>query len=385
MSEQKYSRLEEFISLAWYEAFLRFIANFIAKSSEILLTAGLVVSSANFLSDGSMLKDGTPFAIAWAWTQAIAIDGSLGVSFYSVFQSLKQRDWIKLFLYSILTMLLTLVAWFITEGDIFSHAVNTSSHEAIQLIGIDVRLLSTLRAIAVVGFVLMSRLHDVPLLEQSQKGEKQQKTTKSTDKTIELAQDKCQTTPQEGMAPQFTQDDLERLLEAALQKHYDNRTVVKEEGISNVTLAITPLPALPEKINNRDIHQDSHQENLGIEQKPKSQSKIQDSLQHAEVISKQEDETVTETFLEEDDMASAGQEDRLLKAYQDIKEEGQRMSGRLLAQRARVRRSTCLEWLRAYEEKQQGQNHKQSHKQNTEPLTQITSRADTVLTIEQEN
>src|ERR1700730_10052418 len=140
VSENKHSRLEEFISLAWYEAFLRFIANFIAKSSEILLTAGLVVSSANFLSDGSMLKDGTPFAIAWAWTQAIAIDGSLGVSFYSVFQSLKQHDWIKFFLYSVLTTLLTLVAWFITEGDIFSHAVNASSHEAMQLIGIDVRL-----------------------------------------------------------------------------------------------------------------------------------------------------------------------------------------------------------------------------------------------------
>ena len=60
-------------------------------------------------------------------------------------------------------MLLTLVAWSITEGDIFSHAVNASSHEAMQLIGIDVRLLSTLRAIAVVGFVLMSCLRDVTL------------------------------------------------------------------------------------------------------------------------------------------------------------------------------------------------------------------------------
>jgi hypothetical protein len=36
VAEHKHSRLEEFISLAWYEAFLRFITHFIAKSSEIL-------------------------------------------------------------------------------------------------------------------------------------------------------------------------------------------------------------------------------------------------------------------------------------------------------------------------------------------------------------
>jgi hypothetical protein len=213
--EQKHSWLEDFIALTWYEAFLRFIANFIAKSSEILLTAGLVVSTANFLSDGSMLKGRTSMAMAWAWAQAIAIDGSLGVSFLSVFQSLKQRDWIKFILYSILTILLTLVAWFVTEGDIFSHAVNASSQEAMQLIGIDVRLLSTLRAIAVVGFVLMSRLRDVTLWESHRKDTSIEQT-KNDEKHISA-------------------EDLEQLIQDVLQKRFYNVTITPENNTESIT------------------------------------------------------------------------------------------------------------------------------------------------------
>jgi hypothetical protein len=41
-----------------------------------------------------------------------------------------------------------------------------------------------------------------------------------------------------------------------------------------------------------------------------------------------------------------GQEERILQAYQELKYEGQPISGRTLAQRAHVRRVTCLEWLR---------------------------------------
>jgi hypothetical protein len=354
VSQQERSRIEEFISLAWYEAFLRFIANFIAKSSEILLTAGLVVSSANFLSDGSMLKDGTPLAIAWAWTQAIAIDGSLGVSFYSVFQSLKQRDWIKFILYSILTMLLTLVAWSITEGDIFSHAVNASSHEAMQLIGIDVRLLSTLRAIAVVGFVLMSRLRDVTLWEQVNKNSEPQTIANSA----ELAPKEQQKPLQEERTMPFSEADLEKLIHLVLQKHSYNVTVITEEEISNVPALHPPAPpVIPERASNIDI-------------------------QKEESTDKRGDEAKVELSSQEDDNTLIAQEDRLKQAYQELKEEGIRISGRALAQRAHVRRSTCLEWLRTYEQELQEQSRLHPLEQNTEPLIQIEKIADTVVTVE---
>src|SRR5262249_47671028 len=110
MNPQKQTWLEAFVSLAWYEVFLRFIANFVAKSAELLLAAGLVVSSANFLTDGAVLVTGSVAFQAWSWVQSLAIDSSLGISFYYVLYCFKQRDWIKFSLYSVLTVLLTLVA-----------------------------------------------------------------------------------------------------------------------------------------------------------------------------------------------------------------------------------------------------------------------------------
>src|ERR1700730_18864942 len=145
----RHPHLEAFASLDWYEAFLRFVANFIAKSSELLLAIGLIVSSANFLTDGTILGMGSSASEAWAWTQAIAIDSSLGVSFYYVLHCLKQRDWVKFVLYSILTLILTLVAGIITDGDIFSHAIHTPIHDSMALLGIDVQALSILRSVAV--------------------------------------------------------------------------------------------------------------------------------------------------------------------------------------------------------------------------------------------
>src|SRR5579884_662597 len=142
MRADKPSRFEVFLSLAWYEIFLRFIANFVAKSAELLLAAGLVVSSANFLTDGDVLGMGSVASEAWSWTQALAIDASLGLSFYYVLLCLKQRDWVKFVLYSLLTLVLTGVAGIITDGDIFSHAIHAPIHDAMEMLGIDVRLLS---------------------------------------------------------------------------------------------------------------------------------------------------------------------------------------------------------------------------------------------------
>jgi hypothetical protein len=124
------------------------------------VAAGLVVSTANFLTDGHVL-DNAGAAAAWAWVQALALDSSLGISFYYVLQNLKQRDWLKFGLYLVLTGLLTLVAGSITNVDIFSHAIHTTMSNALSRLGFDVGLLSTLRSIAVEGFVLMSRLKDV--------------------------------------------------------------------------------------------------------------------------------------------------------------------------------------------------------------------------------
>jgi hypothetical protein len=158
-------KLKTFADLRWYDGLIRFIFNFTAKTSEVLLAAGLVVSTANFLTDGAIMSGHPVVATSWAWAQAIAIDSSLGVTFWYVFQCIKHQDWIKVVLYGLLTILLAVVAGTITNIDTFSHAQHLTIATATTEVGMPVWLLTLLRAIAVVGFILMSRLKDVSFTE----------------------------------------------------------------------------------------------------------------------------------------------------------------------------------------------------------------------------
>jgi len=161
----KLDKLRSFATLGWYDECIKFIFNFVAKTSEVLLAAGLIVSTANFLTDGAIMAGHPVVATSWAWCQAVAIDSSLGVTFYYVFGCIKHRDWVKVILYSLLTILLAVVAGTITNVDTFSHAQHLTIAAATAEVGIPVWVLTLLRAIAVVGFILMSRLKDVSFTE----------------------------------------------------------------------------------------------------------------------------------------------------------------------------------------------------------------------------
>src|SRR6266536_2775971 len=138
MMRHQNTRLETFLSLNWYEVALRFLFTFVAKTSEVLLAAGLVVSTANFLTDGSILASHPAVSIAWAWAQALAIDSSLGVSLSYAWQCIKQEEWIRGVLYGLLTFLLAGVAGGITTIDIVSHALHLPMNDAMAQMGINV-------------------------------------------------------------------------------------------------------------------------------------------------------------------------------------------------------------------------------------------------------
>ena len=73
---------QSFVSLHWYDEFIKFVFNFVTKTSELLLAAGIVVSTANFLTDGDVMGHSKALADAWSWAQAVAIDSSLGIVKY---------------------------------------------------------------------------------------------------------------------------------------------------------------------------------------------------------------------------------------------------------------------------------------------------------------
>src|SRR5438128_2256571 len=76
MSDQNKNHLgwlHTFASLNWYEETIKFIFNFVTKTSELLLAAGIIISTANFLTDGDIMIHNKPLSDAWSWAQALAI------------------------------------------------------------------------------------------------------------------------------------------------------------------------------------------------------------------------------------------------------------------------------------------------------------------------
>ena len=390
---------QAFVSLTWYEILLRFIATFIAKTSELLLAAGLVVSSANFLTDGAILGSTTFASIAWAWTQALAIDSSLAISFYYVLQCFKQRDWAKCVLYSVLTLLLALVAGTITNIDIYSHAVHATIGIAMKQIGVDVGLLSTLRAVAVVGFVLMSRLRDVSLKELY--------TQDGTALLPEQMIDTHQITSANEDAGRLTVDEVAVLVNAFSQRGATTIKEVPEElGTQQVVVAKEekeqsesqdhphqalaqpssrrtktfegPVPQPPMLTSDNKAVSDAE---ITATQMDESQQEKRDGAKHDNDeqvqlmgTSPQYPDEVREQKLPASTLQSVpvqssneaqqdelSQEQRLEQAYQELKAERKKPSGRALAERAHIHRSTCNAWLKAHTSNKLLTNHVVSH------------------------
>jgi hypothetical protein len=79
--------LRAFASLHWYEETIKFVFPFVAKTSALLLAAGIVISTANFLTDGMVMSHNTALADAWSWAQTLAIDSRPGMVFLNTFPS----------------------------------------------------------------------------------------------------------------------------------------------------------------------------------------------------------------------------------------------------------------------------------------------------------
>ena len=391
MQSDHQRRLAHFLSLTWYETALRFIVTFVAKTSELLLAAGLVVSTANFLTDGTILNNAHA-AAAWAWVQALALDSSLGISFYSLLQCLKQHDWVKFALYAILTGLLTVVAGAITNVDILSHAIHTTMSSALAKLGFDVGILSTLRAIAVVGFVLMSRIKDVSfknLYTQAEREPLPLGSAHGAGPSPELAPvvRAAETTPPSTL----TLGEVGQLLHALIQqssvtRHEQGQAVTPsspatcsssiEAHVGAPPMRADPAPAvgeleptpivlpasagatpLPVGPVPRTEYQSSApvaprtggpHEAAFVEQEPPSESERQLPEEPVSATAPQNmalGEPIAPIPLQDDSLTDRDQ--RLERAYQSLLVDGKKVSARALAAHGHVHRSTCQQWLLA--------------------------------------
>jgi len=161
MNDQNNFRLSSFASLHWYDEVIKFVFNFVTKTSELLLAVGIIVSTANFLTDGHVVHGHQALSDAWSWAQAIAIDSSLGIVFMNALQAVRERDKVKAVIFFTLTLLLATVAGLVTHFDALSHASGLPVTDKGVSGILPLWVMTALRSVAVIGFLLSSRLKHV--------------------------------------------------------------------------------------------------------------------------------------------------------------------------------------------------------------------------------
>lgn len=284
-------RLRRFTSLHWYEEATRVIFSFAAQTSELLLASGLVINTANFLTDGKVIGNGSLLTTAWVWAQSIGIDSSLGVTFYYFIDNIRARDWIKVFCYGFLTAALSFTAEAMNNVDTLSSAAHISITSAILEVGLNVKVLTTLRSVAIVGFVLMSRLKDV---------------------SFKALYDGS-VSPQAGIQRSEREEEVKELVSTLfVEEHIQTQNVVRAE--------------LQTAFNS---FTDFFQSNI--------KSLIAQEMYRWREHDERDEHNQGESLQE--------QQTHIARAYEELMAEGKRISGRALAQVAHVRRSTCNQWL----------------------------------------
>ena len=319
ISDQTRNRLQSIASLHWYDETIKFVFNFVTKTSELLLAAGVVISTANFLTDGDVMNHNKMLSDAWSWAQALAIDSSLGIVFMNAFQAVRERDKIKAVIFFTLTALLATVAGLITNFDALSHASGLPVTDKVVSGIIPLWVMTALRAIAVISFLLASRLKQVSFRELRQ------------DWNQEPVQN--QKPPREpAAAPQI---DYQALAVTLVEAMKQARAI---EGVNVVELGATALP------------------------EPKAGA----------FSGSQEMESGTTTRSTEEEPVAA----KLTRVYDAIREEHvnqnnqKPISARELARRANVRRSTCSDWLQQHGS---GQTEEHAEEEKPSPLELASS------------
>src|SRR5713226_4547239 len=296
LTERKPGRWTAFVSLNWYDGFIEFLFKFAAKTSELLLAAGLIVSAADFLTDGHVMAGNDTLSSIWAWNQAIAIESSAGVILVYGLESRKQRDYVKTGFYAVLGAMLAIVAGIMLYIQIAAHSLTLTEAAATLRLGINPQTMALLRSIVCIGFIVLSRTKTMTFSNFTKKAQPAQGETGSAISYDQLA---------EHLIPHLT-PVLARL----------TRTIITEQYEATLSPTTTTRPAaLPEPAGE---HTGT---TITQEREP------------------QEIPAITQITLERDT------ETRLKHAYEKLQREGGEITGARMAREAGARKASALKFL----------------------------------------
>ena len=145
--------MKKFIELTWYDQVIELIFRFVAKTSEPLLAAGLVISAADYLSHGQVMAGHPAFSLAWAWAQALALESSSGVVFVYALQAFRQADKVKGAIYLALALLLAVVG-----GGMLLLQVNAVTMGSAETA---VPILNVMRVVVSIAYIFLLRAKSI--------------------------------------------------------------------------------------------------------------------------------------------------------------------------------------------------------------------------------
>lgn len=160
---------ENFKSLDWLRNGIRYVLEVVAALSILLLTLGLVSASWNFLDKDKIFGNAPMLQSLWGLDQALAIDANLPLVFVFLFAAVKNRDWVKMIIYTVIGAMLLFVAATILDMESLRQALNIPLEAAALQVRVSMGVITQVRSFATIGLVAMSGLTWTMLIVKGKK------------------------------------------------------------------------------------------------------------------------------------------------------------------------------------------------------------------------
>jgi hypothetical protein len=153
--------MKHFTSIEKIDTAILYTLELTSSISVLLLAFGLIASTANVLTKGSVLTDNLPMQRVWAWTQCIAIDASVAGTIIRTFRYHAEDERVKTWLYGFLSTLLLFTAAIVSNIESVQQTLNIALDQAYVHVLIPLEALIWIRSIAIVLLIVAHALRHV--------------------------------------------------------------------------------------------------------------------------------------------------------------------------------------------------------------------------------
>src|SRR3989440_10784688 len=162
MSDDKQERtMKQFSSIEKIDTGILYTLELTSSISVLLLAFGLIASMANVLTKGFVLTDNLFMQRVWAWTQCIALDASVAGSIIRTFRYHAEGEWVKTWLYGLLSALLLFTAAIVSNIESVQQTLNIALDQAYVHVLVPVEALIWIRSIAIMLLIVAHALRHV--------------------------------------------------------------------------------------------------------------------------------------------------------------------------------------------------------------------------------